>query len=74
LICAGDHGVAERLEQLAREAEKTMEEITVLEETAGKHTVQTPNLFVVIIITIRIKRCKKLYQFSIQYCSFENKI
>jgi hypothetical protein len=27
--------VAERLEQLAREAGKTMEEITLLEETAG---------------------------------------
>jgi len=31
----GNHGVAERLEQLAREAEKTREEITLLEETAG---------------------------------------
>jgi hypothetical protein len=33
--CTGNHGVAERLEQLAREAGKTMEEITLLEETAG---------------------------------------
>ncbi len=31
----GNHGVAERLEQLAREAGKTMEEISLLEETAG---------------------------------------
>jgi hypothetical protein len=35
ILCTGNHGVAERLEQLAREAGKTMEEITLLEETAG---------------------------------------
>ena len=31
--------MAERLEQLAREAEKTTEEITLLEESAGKRII-----------------------------------